>query len=447
MRGKIALAALSLLILSSIFGLMRTVEAYDGNEATAQLDTLSGWGTEEDIIENVPVPCGHSWCFQICNHIDGTGEPVNDPRITIETDLTFAELWPEPTLSGPPIYEWDYTGLSIPEGISLGIGAQETLEPRWLSPGLTASRSVSPERLVEPVTYQTVVVAFTLEDPQVLEDMDYVCVEIGPPTSIFEGIVMIESTVASWEPVEGWFDSRDRANSVGWRTDASNVVVGQAYQFEATMETNKSDSLLGSPIFKPEAAIYYGKGLFMEPVTGTSVTVDRPGVITATFEASNEICWLPCTTDSWHFNFLQFVTEYIDIPPPGPPFNVLIRPTIDIDPDTLNLIGNGKWVTAYIELPENYYPDEIDISSIQLEGFLPVDPAGPTEIGDYDVDGVPDLMVKFDRAAVQEYLGGSATTNYDDETRHRHEVTLWIFGSLFDGTLFAGTDTIWVVSK
>ena len=129
------------------------------------------------------------------------------------------------------------------------------------------------------------------------------------------------------------------------------------------------------------------------------------------------------------------------------PYIVCVSATVDIDPDTLNLIGNGKWVTAYIELPENYYPDEIDITSIRLKGFLPVDPDAPTEIGDYDGDGVPDLMVKFDRAEVQEYLGGSATTDYDDETRRGYEVTSTIFGSLFDGTFFEGTDTTWVVSK
>ena len=121
--------------------------------------------------------------------------------------------------------------------------------------------------------------------------------------------------------------------------------------------------------------------------------------------------------------------------------------TIDIDPDTLNLVGNGKWVTAYIELPEGYNVEDIDVLTILLDDTIGIDPDAPTEIGDYDGDGIPDLMVKFDRVAVQEYLGGSATTNYDDETARRYEVTLTITGSLFDGTFFAGTDTIWVISK
>lgn len=148
-----------------------------------------------------------------------------------------------------------------------------------------------------------------------------------------------------------------------------------------------------------------------------------------------------------------------EIPWPGPdydnyplmdpwaPIPPVVAATIDIDPDTLNLVGNGKWVTTYIELPENYYPDEVDITSIRLEDFLPVESAAPMEIGDYDEDGIPDLMVKFDRAVVQAYLSGSATMEYDDENGRCYEVTILITGSFFDETLFEGTDTIKIRSK
>ncbi len=56
-------------------------------------------------------------------------------------------------------------------------------------------------------------------------------------------------------------------------------------------------------------------------------------------------------------------------------------------------------------------------------------------IGDYDVDGVPDLMVKFDRSDVQ------ATLEPVDEV----EVT--VSGQLTDGTTFEGSDTIRVIEK
>lgn len=77
--------------------------------------------------------------------------------------------------------------------------------------------------------------------------------------------------------------------------------------------------------------------------------------------------------------------------------------TIDIDPDTLNLKSQGKWITCYIELPIEssltYNVRDIDIGSILLNEEIPAE-TWPTNIGDYDGDGVEDLMVKFDRADV-----------------------------------------------
>jgi hypothetical protein len=80
-----------------------------------------------------------------------------------------------------------------------------------------------------------------------------------------------------------------------------------------------------------------------------------------------------------------------------------IPATIDLDPNTINLKSKGNYVTDYIELPEGYDAKEIDISSVRLNGTVPA-LAKPTAIGDYDKDGKPDLMVKFDRAAVQQIL-------------------------------------------
>jgi len=74
-----------------------------------------------------------------------------------------------------------------------------------------------------------------------------------------------------------------------------------------------------------------------------------------------------------------------------------IGATINFDPDTLNKKSNGNWVVVYIELPAGYMPSDIDISSLRLEGSIPAEPR-PYEIGDYDKDGIPDLMVKFKRS-------------------------------------------------
>jgi hypothetical protein len=118
--------------------------------------------------------------------------------------------------------------------------------------------------------------------------------------------------------------------------------------------------------------------------------------------------------------------------------------TIDIHPDTLNLKSKGKWITCYIELPEGYDASDIDVSTVMLNKTVPVSlldvPAPkpvPTEIGDYDGDGIPDLMVKFDRTMVSELILSKGIT-YGD-------VTLTITGEV-DGTFFADIDSIKVVS-
>jgi hypothetical protein len=111
-----------------------------------------------------------------------------------------------------------------------------------------------------------------------------------------------------------------------------------------------------------------------------------------------------------------------------------IPATVDIDPDTLNLKSNGKWITAYIELPEGYDVADIDVSTILLEDTISAE-ANPTEIGDYDEDGFADLMVKFDRSNVQEILEVG------------DEVEITVTGELTYGTLFEGTDTIRVIDE
>ena len=111
-----------------------------------------------------------------------------------------------------------------------------------------------------------------------------------------------------------------------------------------------------------------------------------------------------------------------------------VSATIDMDPDTLNLKSKGKLITAYVELPEGYDVADIDVSTILLEDTISAE-AHPTEIRDYDDDGFADLMVKFDRSAVQGILEVG------------DEVEITVTGELTDGTVFEGSDTIRVIDK
>jgi hypothetical protein len=85
--------------------------------------------------------------------------------------------------------------------------------------------------------------------------------------------------------------------------------------------------------------------------------------------------------------------------------------SLDLTPNTFNLKSLGHWVTGVLEPEPPASPADIDIGSIRLNGSVPVDPSAPTAIGDDDGDGRPDLMVKFDRAAVEATLteGDSVT--------------------------------------
>ena len=104
--------------------------------------------------------------------------------------------------------------------------------------------------------------------------------------------------------------------------------------------------------------------------------------------------------------------------------------TIDIDPDTLNLKSKIKWVTAYIELPEDYDVANIDISTVELwyKGY-----SVSAEWGDIQ-DGT--LMVKFNGKAVQDLFAGPVDA-----------ATVVVAGELQDGTPFGGNDTIKVIKK
>jgi|GEM_PF-4741931 hypothetical protein len=129
----------------------------------------------------------------------------------------------------------------------------------------------------------------------------------------------------------------------------------------------------------------------------------------------------------------------------------VLSATVDIAPDTLNLKSKGRWITCYIELPEGYNVSDIDVTSILLNETVsvylldvPAPKPVPTEVGDYDEDGIPDLMVKFDRAEVISYILANVNLTKLFEERFM-TITLTVTGKLNDGTLFQGSDTIRII--
>jgi len=114
----------------------------------------------------------------------------------------------------------------------------------------------------------------------------------------------------------------------------------------------------------------------------------------------------------------------------------IIPATVDFDPDTLNLVSKGAWITVYIELPvgHGYNINMINVTSVMLNGEVQAE-IKPTAIGDFDSDGIPDLMVKFNRNIVQNIL------------QIGEKVEIIVSGKLVDGRLFEGKDKIRVISS
>lgn len=141
--------------------------------------------------------------------------------------------------------------------------------------------------------------------------------------------------------------------------------------------------------------------------------------------------------DGLYLSYLRLPEDFVKEGYPVPyPYELVIKTfmihaTVDFDPDTLNRKSEGKWVTVYIEFPECDVSD-IDIDSVHLDGLSRAD-SSPTDIGDHDDDGIPDLMVKFDRGDLIDLL------------QPGENVLITISGFLYNGLLFEGTDTIRVI--
>jgi hypothetical protein len=117
----------------------------------------------------------------------------------------------------------------------------------------------------------------------------------------------------------------------------------------------------------------------------------------------------------------------------------VVKANVDICPDTIDLTSTAKEksITAYIELPEGYEPDRIDISTVRLMKDIPALET-PVDIVDHDQNGIYELMVKFDRQLVIDCLAG--------EGQIEGRVSLSLTG-IIDGRLFKGAHTILVISS
>lgn len=119
-----------------------------------------------------------------------------------------------------------------------------------------------------------------------------------------------------------------------------------------------------------------------------------------------------------------------------------IAAELAVEPATLNLACTGRWVTCYIELPEDFDAAQIDGSTVTLNGI----PACVERCGwaaargnrcnltDRDHDGILERMVRFDWKAIDDIVAPP-------------EATLTVQGCLTDGTAFQGEAVVRVLDS
>ena len=100
----------------------------------------------------------------------------------------------------------------------------------------------------------------------------------------------------------------------------------------------------------------------------------------------------------------------------------------DIDPNTLNLTSNGRWITARFALPMEYDPADIVLETVSFMGEVPAD----RMTLDTSVDPVV-AEFKFPRAAAEEVLPEG------------QDVDVFVQGEIRDTIWFIATDTIRVI--
>ena len=192
--------------------------------------------------------------------------------------------------------------------------------------------------------------------------------------------------------------------------------------FNNTNQVCSSDSMNVWDDGYPSGGNYWNDYIGVDEKSGPNQ--DQPG--------SDSIGDTPYVIDDYNRDRYPLMKPWTPTPPAPP----VITATIDIDPNTLNLRSKGKWISAYVELSKGYSVRDINVSTIRLNNTVSAC-LKPMAIGDYDGDGVPDLMVKFDRAEVINYIQSTA-----GKGTKFGQITLTLTGKLRNGTRFEGSNTI-----
>jgi hypothetical protein len=110
-----------------------------------------------------------------------------------------------------------------------------------------------------------------------------------------------------------------------------------------------------------------------------------------------------------------------------------VNSVVRINIRTLNLRSHGRWVNTIILPPDGYDVNDINVSTIRLNGTISPDAISARS---EDLEGCDGLLVRFKRQDVIELI-----LSEPQQTRF-NEVTLTITGTLIDGTEFQGCSNV-----
>lgn len=245
--------------------------------------------TDADSVDaNVPLEWSRQWLLSIRNP---TADLTN-PYVTLASDLPFVAFEPEPVRLDPSTVQWAIP--SMPAGTGFPCHAIEGEDT--FPPGVSLSKSVSPQKLADEVTLQSVTATFTLEEPA--GDRNLLSVNIGFLPIAYGGEEAVTSVYHSGASDTGpWeFHGNSGDRQVYWSASASEVEIGRTYDLTATFETTRSPDLLSAPIYKPRVHTEFCRDIPYPPMFGTSTTIDYDGV-SVTFGADEEVTWNRGVTD------------------------------------------------------------------------------------------------------------------------------------------------------
>jgi hypothetical protein len=170
-------------------------------------------------------------------------------------------------------------------------------------------------------------------------------------------------------------------------------------------------------------------------------------IATSELNEGTEIVFEPTSTTFINIGEIEATVKIDNVEYSIPTGNEWFTPSLKLEPNTLNLKSNGNYITAFIELPSSHDINEVEISSIMLQvaGYsYSVDLSAAINIGDYNGNGISDLMIKFQRQTVVNNL---KIMDYSAILGKSVDVNFVVSGSLTDGTSFGCSDTLSILKK